>query len=191
MPVGLLMQKTLLIFLAGVALAAGRVDAQPFGLGVKLGTTLNNTISAVNTLSVPSDHHFIAGPFLDVRLPLHLGLEVDALYESSLYGSVLSGGNTWQFPVLAKYKLLSGPVKPYIEGGVSFSRITDLKDIPQLNHRSNYGIVLGAGIELKLLVLRLSPEIRYNGWAFRNIDDIAGQFQSIRNQAMFLVGISF
>ena len=43
--------------------------AQPFGVGVKLGSTLNNAITATSTLSVPDDHHFIVGPYFEVRLP--------------------------------------------------------------------------------------------------------------------------
>jgi opacity protein-like surface antigen len=165
--------------------------AQPFGLGLKLGATLNNAISAVSTESVPDDHHLVVGPYFELRLPLHLGLEVDALHESSLYSSVLPGGSTWQFPVLAKYKLLKGPVKPYVEGGIAFSHITDLKEIPDLNHASNFGVVLGAGVEVKLLAPRLSAEIRYNGWAFKNIQSPTGLFESNQNQVAILVGVGF
>lgn len=165
--------------------------AQPFGLGVKLGTTLNNAISAASTFSVPDDHHFIVGPYFELRLPLHLGLEIDALHESSLYGGVGNGGSTWQFPVLAKYKLLKGPVKPYVEGGIAFSHITDLKDIPDLNHASNFGVVLGAGVEIKLLAPRISAEIRYNGWAFKNLQSPTGLFESNQNQVAILVGLGF
>ena len=171
----------LLIFFSGVA------AAQPFGFGLKLGSTLTDTISG----NVPNGSHFIVGPYAEVRLPLSLALEVDALYEHGLYDNVTPGGSTWQFPVLAKYKLLKGPVKPYIEGGPAFSHISDLRELPQLNHRSNYGIVLGVGVEVKVLVLRVSPEIRYNGWAFQNISSPAGLYQSNRNQATFTLGIGF
>jgi hypothetical protein len=172
-------------------LFSGLAAAQPFGAGLKVGTTLTDAINSIPSFSVPNDRHFIAGPYVEVRLPFHLAVEADALYESSLFSSVLSGGSTWQFPVLAKYRLLGGPIRPYIEGGPSFSRITDIAEIPALNHRSNYGIVLGAGIELKLLFLRVAPEVRYNGWALKNIESPTGQFESNRNQALFLVGIGF
>lgn len=165
--------------------------AQPFGAGVKVGTTLTDALSSIPSLSLRNDRHIVAGPYVEVRLPFHLAVEVDALYESTLFSSVTTGGATWQFPVLAKYRLLNGPIRPFVEGGPSFSRIADIKEIPELNHRSNYGIVLGAGLELKLLVLRISPEVRYNGWAFRNIESPAGLFQSNKNQAMFLVSIGF
>jgi opacity protein-like surface antigen len=167
-------------------------QAQPFGAGVKLGTTLTDALSSAHAgFTLPSDRHFLAGPYVEVRLPLGFSVEADALYESTLFSSVYNGGSTWQFPVLAKYKFFKGPIRPYVEGGVAFSHITDLAEIPALNHRSNFGLVLGAGLELKLLVLRISPEIRYNGWTLQNIHDPAGFFQSNRNQAMFQVGIGF
>jgi len=165
--------------------------AQPFGAGLKLGTTLTDALAVAPGFHLSNDHHLVVGPYVEVRLPLGLSVEADALYETSLFNSVYTGGATWQFPVMAKYKLFKGPVRPYIEGGVAFSHISDLAEIPALNHRSNYGIVLGAGVEVKLLVLRISPEIRYNGWVFQNLQDPLGQFQSKKNQAMFQVGIGF
>jgi opacity protein-like surface antigen len=181
------MQKLLWTLFLFPTLAA----AQPFGLGLKLGTTLNNAISAVSTESVPDDHHFVVGPYFELRLPLHLAVEVDALHESSLYSGVSNAGSTWQFPVMAKYKLLKGPVKPYVEGGIAFSHLTDLKEIPDLNHASNFGVVLGAGVEVKLLAPRLSAEIRYNGWAFKNLQSPTGLFESNQNQVAILLGLGF
>ena len=170
---------------------AAAARAQPFGAGLKLGTTLTDAVSAVGSASLPTTQHLIVGPYVEVRLPLGLAVEADALYQPGLYNDVVNSGSTWQFPVLAKYKLLKGPVRPYIEGGPSFSRITDIKELPVLNHRSNFGIVLGAGVEVKLLVLRISPEIRYQGWALTNIQSALGSFRSNRNLATFTVGFGF
>jgi len=175
---------TLLVFSAAAF-------AQPFGVGVKLGATLTDALTAARGFTLTNDHHLIAGPYVELRLPLGFSVEADALYESAIFNDVLTGGATWQFPVVAKYKLLKGPVRPYIEGGVSFSRITDLAEIPSLNHRNNFGLVAGAGLELKLLVLRVSPEIRYTGWTLESIQDPAGLFHFNRNQATFQVGFGF
>jgi len=172
-------------------LVSGMAAAQPLGVGVKIGGTLNDAISAIGNQSVPAHHSFIIGPALDLRLPFGFGVELDALYESGLYSSTLNGGNTWQFPLLAKERLLKGPVRPFIDGGVSFSHLTDLKELPDLNHRNNFGIVLGAGVDIKLLILHISPEIRYNGWALKNIKSVPGIFESNQNQATILVGIGF
>jgi hypothetical protein len=166
-------------------------SAQPIGLGLKIGGTLSDAVSAIGHGDIPASHAFVIGPSLELRLPFGFGVELDALYEHSLYNSVLNGGNTWQFPLLAKYKLLKGPVRPFIDGGVSFSHITDLQEIPDLNHRNNFGIVLGAGLDLKLLVVHITPEIRYNGWTLKNIQSVPGFFESNQNQATLLVGFGF
>jgi hypothetical protein len=79
-------------------------------------------------------------------------------------------------------------VKPYVEGGLDFSHLSDVSGLFSLNHNSNFGVVLGAGVQLNLLVLRLSPEIRYTGDALKNFTGIV---DSNRNQLAFLVGIGF
>ena len=166
------------------------LSGQPFGAGVKLGTTLTDALS----FHVPgsgSNHNLLVGPYMELRLPAGFAIEADALYESSVFPSVTTGGSSWQFPVMAKYKFAKGIVRPYVEGGVAFSHITDLADIPDLNHRSNFGIVLGGGLEIHALFLRITPEVRYNGWAVKNIQSPAGLYESNRNQAAFLVGFGF
>jgi hypothetical protein len=71
---------------------------------------------------------------------------------------------------------------------LSFSRLSDI-DLTSLNHRTNYGVVAGAGVEFNLFLVKVSPEIRYNGWAFRNFD--GSQLQSNRNQLTVLFGFGF
>jgi opacity protein-like surface antigen len=190
------MKKT---FLSLFVLTAGLALGQPVGFGLKVGAPLTDVLAtapggAVQYIS--STHRYTVGPFVELRLPGNLALEVDALYKSYEYQRVIPSNtgqsvSSWEFPVVGKYRLWSGPLRPYIEGGVAFSRITDLPDVVELNHRTNYGIVLGAGVELKLGPLRIAPELRYNGWTFRNFDSPLGSLQSKRNQASVLVGISF
>jgi hypothetical protein len=165
--------------------------AQPVGVGIKVGSTLNNSFHSISTLTPPSDHHIIAGPYVDIRLPFHFGVEADALYDSNIFNfSSFVSASSWTFPVMAKYRIGGGIVRPYVEGGPVFSRISDITELPVLNHRSNYGIALGAGLEFKFLVLRISPEVRFYGYALKNIVD-PNQFESNRSQASFLVGFGF
>jgi len=165
------------------------LSAQPFGAGLKLGATLNDAIN-FNVVG-HGGRNFVVGPYIELRLPAGFALEADALYESAKYSAVTNNGSSWQFPVMAKYKFGNGLVRPYVEGGVAFSHITDLADIPELNHRSNFGIVVGGGLEIHALFLRITPEVRYNGWALKNIQSTTGAFQSTRNEALFLVGFGF
>jgi hypothetical protein len=168
------------------------VTAQPFGAGIKLGTTLSDAISAAPSFPIQNSNHFIVGPYVELRLPLGLSVEGDALYLHGLYEDVSSAsGSTWQFPILLKFKFLGGPVRPYVEGGPQFSHISDIAEIPELNHHSNFGIVLGGGIEVKVFKLRVSPEVRYNGFALTNIESPTGLFHSNKNLATFTLGVGF
>jgi opacity protein-like surface antigen len=184
--------KTLFAFLL---LHGALASAQPFSAGLKVGVPFTDAVSLASGAAsddTASTNRYIIGPYGEVRLPGGFSVEVDALYRSFSYASPgpFSGSNgVWEFPVLAKYKLLkSGPVKPYIEGGLALSHLTG-SDV-NITHASNYGVTLGAGIEIHALVLRISPELRYEGFFFH--DFTSNSFvQSNRNQAVFLVGIGF
>ena len=174
----------------------------PFGFGLKVGVPLNDALSADPTAAIPyveNTHRYVIGPFVEVRLPSRFSVEVDALYRSYDYRQTLASRvgaaasvspGAWEFPVLARKALLGGPIQPSIEGGVALSHLS-VGDVVELNHRNNYGIVLGAGVSLHLGLFRIAPELRYNGWAFKNFDSPTGSLQSNRNQVAVLVGIGF
>lgn len=173
-------------------LIAAAAYAQPFGAGLKIGGPLTDAASLAQGSpdAFVNTNHYLVGPYGEVRLPGGFAVEVDALYRSfnyALRGVPGSNGN-WEFPVMAKYKLLKGPVKPYIEGGLLLSHLTG-SDL-NIAHASNYGVTLGAGLEIRALVLRISPEIRYDGFFFHDFSNNSF-VQSNRNQAMVLVGIGF
>ncbi len=186
------MKKTfwvgLVVWLAALSFPAA---AQPFGLGVKVGSTLTNSISSVQSESLPNSNTVIAGLYAEIRLPLGFSIEGDALYYPNLYSSAAGGGSLWQFPILAKLRFFKGPVRPYVEGGPAYSHLSDVKTLPNLLNADNFGVTLGAGVEFKFLALRFSPEIRYNGVVFKNIQSPSGLFQSNQNQAVVLVGVGF
>jgi hypothetical protein len=177
----------------GLCVVAGTLaltaSAQPFGAGVKLGGTLTDALSY--KVPGPGSKSFVVGPYVELRLPAGFSLEADALYTSGLYSSIGQGGSTWQFPILAKYKFAKGILRPYLDGGVSFSHITDVPNIADLNHSSNFGIVAGAGLEIHAVFLRISPEVRYTGQFLKSIENPQGLYESNRNQAVILVGIGF
>jgi len=177
-----------------ILLVCSIAAAQPFGAGIKIGAPITDAISIVNGASPDtsiSNDHYIVGPYGEVRLPSGFSIEIDALYRSfssTVRGSSVVSGGTWEFPVLAKKKLFKGPVRPYIEGGLVLSHLTG-SDL-NVAHASNYGITLGAGIEIHALVLRISPEVRYDGFFFNTFS--SNSFvQSNRNQVLVMVGIGF
>jgi hypothetical protein len=182
--------KTLLCFLV----IAGFTFAQPLGAGLKIGVPATDAFKvfplptfAVFTAESP---RYLVGPYVELRLPAKMAVEVDALYRSYDFRSagVGASASSWEFPVLVKHRFFASPVRPYFEAGPSFSRLSDIK-LSSLNHLSNYGIVVGGGLEFNLFLIKVSPEVRYTGWAFRNFDD--PQIQSNRNQLAVLVGFGF
>ena len=182
--------KTILCFLVVAASAA----AQPFGAGLKVGVPATD---AFKVFPVPTpalfsgeSHPYTVGPYVELRLPAKMAIEVDALYRSYDFRSAGVGvsASSWEFPVLLKHRFAAGPVRPYFDAGLSFSQLSDIK-LSSLNHRSNYGVVVGGGLEFNLFLIKVSPEIRYTGWAFRNFDGT--QVQSKRNQLAVLFGFGF
>src|SRR5260370_12155535 len=117
------MHNTLLLYLV----AAVSLFAQPVSVGVKAGVPLTDALSVRPGAALQyleDTHRYTVGPFIELRLPAHLALEIDALYRSYEYSQVTrrmvtQSVNSWEFPVLAKYKLLGGPIQPYIEDAVA------------------------------------------------------------------------
>ena len=50
---------------------------------------------------------------------------------------------------------------------------------------------MGGGIELKLPLIRVSPELRYTRWDNKNFQSRSGLLNSTQNQLEFLVGFTF
>lgn len=134
-------------------------------------------------------------------------MEVDALFRHFQYNATANiadelvqnrASNAWEFPLLVKYRLPGLFVRPYLDGGVAFDHWSGVKqlvvtpsDSSSSNSGSNAGFVVGAGIELHLPLVRLSPEIRYTRWGAASVTDLGGALQSKQNQAEFLVGLTF
>ena len=183
--------KTLLI---GFVLIGAAAWAQPLGAGFKIGAPFTELYHAKNVQTlVPfqaDSPHYTFGPYVELRLPGRMSIELDALYRKHEFLTLTGNSDTssWEFPLVLKHKITSGVIRPYFEGGVAFSRLSDLKTV-SFSHRSNYGLVAGGGVEINALLMKISPEIRYTGWGFRTLDN--GAAESRRNQVSFLVGFGF
>jgi opacity protein-like surface antigen len=194
------MKITFLILLTSAA-----AYAQPFGFGIKGGVPMNDFVDAVSsntpTLSyVVKTDRYVVGPMAELRLPFGLGIEVNALYRH--YGfnntpvSVTTGA--WEFPLVAKYKFKAPLIRPYIEAGVAWDKLSGLTQTiasaagkSTLNKDVTHGVVFGGGVQVKVLVIKISPEVRFTRWSDQHFLDPAGLLKSNLNQAEFLVGISF
>jgi len=176
------MLKTLLpVFVLSVA-----AYAQPLGIGLKLGVPATDAFKVIQAQSIADAQNLVWGPYLELHLPGGNSVEVDALRRRYDFGT-LGTGSSWEFPVVLKHRIGSGMARPYFEAGAAFSRLSDIR-LSTLKHRENFGIVVGGGVEIKFLFLKLSPEIRYTAYALRNFD---GAVQSNRKQLAVLMGFGF
>jgi opacity protein-like surface antigen len=166
-------------------------------------------------------NRYIVGPSVELRLPAGLGIEFDVLYRHFGYTSLAStsgitstitdartSGGAWEFPLVAKYKFKTPLVHPFVEAGVSWDKLSGLtQDVtstvasvtrtsstsnpPELHKDTTRGFVMGAGIDVKVLLIHIAPEIRYTRWGAKHFIDPGGLLNSNQNQGEFLVGIKF
>jgi outer membrane receptor protein involved in Fe transport len=181
---------------------------QTISIGVTGGARVTDDLTGAGAASVSK--RYVVGPALDIGLPLGFGVEVDALYQREGFQGVFSNGyfgeraNSWEFPLLLKYRLPVPLVKPFAEVGyaprvIDGSFATNFVSPPSTLISSEHfpdsqGLVIGGGIQFATGRLRLSPGVRYTHW---NNTPIAGTFgngpswQSTQNEVDILVGIEW
>ncbi len=170
----------------------------------------------------PDSGRYVIGPMFELRLPLGLGIEFDMLHRSLKYRTEAGGptgssnlvttGDAWYFPLLGKLRLSGSWVAPYLAAGLSFERLSGIRQVgtilthlpspsersvntdrpEELARRSRYGYVFGFGLEGRLPVVRIAPEIRYTRW--RRDTFVSGETSSAlsrSSQLEVLVGIAF
>ncbi|HEX4594948.1 MAG TPA: outer membrane beta-barrel protein [Bryobacteraceae bacterium] len=183
------------------AFAAERI----FSFGIKGGVPLtdafsDHTITGIDTVTrtFSDSKNYVIGPMVELNLPFGFSVEADALYRPlnlttdvtvvpQPFRRSVTDINAWEFPILGKYHFLHTPiVKPYVEAGPIFRHVGS--DASQL---SNSGFALGGGIDLKLLLVKITPELRFS--RFGGDATIRGFIAppSNQNQAEFLIGLSF
>jgi opacity protein-like surface antigen len=213
-PVSTIMKSSIIRSLLLLFLAVGMAFCQgPLSFGVRLGVPVTdafNTVENSNYTFNTTTDRYIVGPTAELHLPFGLGLEVDALYRHMSYtGAGLVGSITnssvnsgdWEFPLLVKYRFPMKLVRPYIDSGVAWDKLSGLtasvKDSiasqspTVVNHNTTTGFVLGAGIDVHIIKIHLMPELRYTRWGSAQFSDPSGLLHSTENQAEFLVGITF
>jgi hypothetical protein len=168
-----------------------------------LSNDFPSTVSDVN--GIPGSRSFsdskspVIGLMIELEPIRKLFIEFNGLYrplhltdESSLSGSVqpippTRTGRvtvlTWEFPILAKYKLTIARTNPFFEVGPTFRTSGNLNDA----NPSKYGATGGAGVEAKWGKVRISPTLRYTRWT----NDQTTASPTNRNQIEALIGISY
>ena len=183
-----------------------------FAFGVKGGAPLTDFFHVVDNPGATfrsSSTPFIVGPTIEVHFPFGFGVEFDALYRkfhydasSNLVDAVVNGkaANAWEFPILLKYRVPGVIVRPFLDAGFAFDHWSGVSQVIQTPSSlltntnvsgTNKGVVLGAGLEFNLHLVRVSPEIRYTRWGATNLADFGGVLRSNKNQAEVLIGLTF
>ena len=125
--------------------------------------------------------------------------------------SEITDADAWEFPLLLKKKFGGAnagvaAVRPFVATGASFRRLTSIRQVrnfitgsPQetsspaeLRDKSATGFVIGGGVEIRALFLRISPEVRFTRWGTSNFrEGVSNLLETNRNQGQFLVGFHF
>jgi hypothetical protein len=178
-----------LIVLAAPALAQLHV-------GVKAGAPLadvTQTVGEPRWNNLPS--HWVLGLMVDVDVPANLGIEFNALYRRVGYeGATLEPlpqvrwkvrDEVWDFPLIAKYRFPGALLRPYVGAGWSFRKLNDLMRLGS----GSSGVVLSGGFRASVLIVKISPELRYTRWT--GGEDVQPAFRARKNQIEFLLGVTF
>jgi hypothetical protein len=203
-----------------------------FGQRIEVGAMAG--VPVTNAFATGSDFHidfgesatsatrrYTIGPTVGLTLSRRFGVEFDALYRplgfdrldktsGVLFDHTRTTADSWEFPLVAKYRLLRMPfATPFVEGGVAFRTISRVSSVTEryldfsrqnlivstsgtsetLANRSSHGEVLGVGVEFHFALMRVSPKIRYTRWgADQNLDPL---LHSNQNQTDVLLGVTF
>src|SRR5438093_1455916 len=91
---------------------------------------------------------------------------------------------TWEFPLLAKYKLPVLKTKPFVEFGPSFRASGNLNGA----RPSRQGVTGGVGMELHKHGPAITPILRFTHWA---ADSTRNEMATHPNQLELVVGLRF
>ena len=191
-------------------ICAGTAAAGPFNFGVKGGIPLTDFFSDVSSQSfslASNAKHYIVGPSLELKLPVGLSLELDALYRRMNYSGTSStsvsqsvSANGFEFPLMLKYKFPGVVARPYVDAGFAFDTLSGLTQTitskvgltnPPPSGQFTEGFVMGGGLDVNLHIFHLAPEIRYTHWGSSRLVDPLNLVKGSQNQAELLVGITF
>lgn len=176
---------------------------------MKGGVPLTDSFEVAQTGNfgyVQDTKRWTVGPMIQLNLPVGFAVEFDAMFRRLNYNStdIAARGvraNSWQFPLLLKYRFGSGGFRPYVAAGGAFQHLADIKQVsgilgdsdnsPELQERNNVGAVIAGGVQFGRGV-SISPEIRYTRWGSENFrDNFRDLLHFNKNQAELLIGITF
>jgi hypothetical protein len=202
------MKRTFCFICVLAALALPAMAQLPLSFGLRGGarlTDFTNTSGDLATGAVTSDDHvYTIGPYAELHLPLGFSLQGELLYtksgstlitvtENALSNARQFNFDSFQLPVLLKKRF--GPkgnaFHPFVEAGLANRYSTGLPGTTIGSSTTSgwqEGIVLGAGADVKLLLLRLSGELRWTRYGNISTQTVP---RLNSNQADLLFGVGF
>ena len=195
--------------------------------GLKVGVPISvvcasESLGSLGSANVCADR-YVVGPAVEVGLLRGLSLDVAALFTPvQLQGGARSAagypsfstqrsGTAWEFPILAKYRLLRR-LSPYVAIGPAFRRVglqgqntnisvsalppgqivTSVSEIAEAAWQAGWAIA--GGIEFRTRFVRFSPELRHSRWLSGINCDDCGPFVlpiARSNSTVLLLGFGF
>ena len=165
------------------------------GLGVRGGLPFGDAFESLRTgnFEYKGRNRFVIGPTLEIRLPLGLGVNLDFLYRRYQFEAITNGqtntfgGGQFEIPIMLRYRFPGIIARPFIAGGPVWSTITGINST-----RNTTGLAFGAGFDIGVPLLHITPELRYT----RRFQDTivtgpVAPLKSLSNQIDLLVGFTF
>lgn len=194
---------------SGQKLSVGLVAGTNFTDDVQAGTSTasgallpSGQTQTYTNVFAPGVRRPILGLLLEYRLPRNWAVEFDVLHRElkstneelvsppilfpdghslSSFGTVTRTLTPWEFPILAKYRLPLGRLRPFLSAGASFRPAGTGTGL------SHAGVTAGGGVAFQAGSLRIAPTVRYTRWTTNNSYS-QGVGSPLLNQVEFLVG---
>ena len=182
--------------------AASSAFAQHISVGIKGGVPLTDlvTTNSGDVRTSTQTKRYTIGPVVDIGLLLGFGVEFGAMYKrfdqqsfsvtTTGYGMIdeetdypitqtapiSAVGHSWEFPVAVQYHFFKSAIRPYVEGGVSLNRLSNVYSFQNvsINFRqlpftfaplrgsfTRVGPLFGMGVDVKLHRIHVTPGLRY------------------------------
>jgi len=217
-----------------VLTAASSAVAQHISVGIKAGVPLTGLLRSDwgSGYEVPTQtRRYTIGPVVDIGLLLGFGVEVGALYKRFDQQSIAvtttgftsddedgypiqqtagisAVGHSWEFPVAVQYHFFKSAIRPYVEGGVSLNRLSNVYTVqqtpyprqPQLpftiehvrSSLTRVGPLFGMGVDVKLHRIHVTPGLRYTHYnRLSALPTCSGPDCGGSKSVDFLVGVTF
>jgi len=202
---GLLNEETISAFghkislsvVAGLALTGAlRTRSESFTNTLEIDPSTGRLVPVDGSVIVNSNRTSpVIGFATSLALPKQMSVEVGALYRPLNARDISTFSNgfsrersftvlTWEFPVLAKFKLPVLKTRPFVEFGPSFRASGNLNDA----RPSRQGITEGIGMELHKRGPAITPTLRFTHWA---ADPTPNAKATHPNQIDLVVGLRF